>query len=296
MMHGFLRTVRVDGADMTYFEQGDGPPVVLVHGSNSDHRIWSQHCEALSVRYRVIAVSQRYFGTAPWTDDGERFNLSTLADDLGTLVEMLDAGPVTIVGWSFGAAVALTMAVRRRELVQRMFLFEPSLATFVIDPEKTKAALADRLDMMSVAKAHAASGDLAGAVRMFMDGVNADAGAFDRLAPDVKVLMTENARMLPLLFAGPPPPSVTAADLQGLEIPVAIGLGQDSRIAYQIAARTAASLLPLGQLTIVGKARHLWPIQEPREFCRLLLDFLDQKGRECIHQDGAPTTSPSGRQ
>ena len=90
-------------------------------------------------------------------------------------------------------------------------------------------------------------------------------------------MMIENARMLPLLFAGPPPPSVSADDLRGLEIPTTIGLGQDSRIGYQIAARAAQALLPLGRLAIEKNGKHLWPIQEPQAFSRRVLEFLDHE-------------------
>ena len=271
-----LKSIQIEGAQLRYVKFGHGEPVVLVHGSNSDYRIWTEHCELISQRYRVIALSQRYFGGTPWSDAGERFNVSDLANDLGAFVHGLGTGPVTLVGWSFGGAISLTMALRRPDIVKRMFLYEPSLATFVTVPQEAKTALDDRLDMMRAAKPLAAAGDLAGAVREFMNGVNADDGAFDSLSAEVRSMMTENARMLPLLFAGPPPPSVCAADLQGLKVPVTIGIGQDSRIGYQIAARTAASLLPGGQLTVVKSARHLWPIQWPQEFAKLVLDFLDR--------------------
>ena len=264
-----------EGLKFPYAEHGEGDPVVLVHGSNSDHRIWDQHRKIIGSRYRVIAVSQRYFGQDPWSDGGEQFSISTLADDLGSFVRGLGLGPATIVGWSLGDAVSLTMAVRNRQLVKRMFLFEPTLSTFVTDADQAKAAVEDRAAMMNAAKPFVASGNLADAVRLFMDGVNAEDGAFDRLAPEVRMMMTENARMLPLLFAGPPPPSLTAADLRTLDCPVTIALGELSRVGYQIPARAARSLLPFGRLEIVSGAKHLWPIQDPQGFSQLVLNVLD---------------------
>ena len=53
-------TVRVDGATLAYREQGDGEPVVLVHGSASDLRTWEQQVPAISESHRVIAYSRRY--------------------------------------------------------------------------------------------------------------------------------------------------------------------------------------------------------------------------------------------
>jgi pimeloyl-ACP methyl ester carboxylesterase len=264
------------GLKFPYAEHGRGGALVLVHGSNSDHRIWDQHSKIIGSRHRVIALSQRYFGQDPWPDSGEQFSISTLADDLASFVRDLALGPVMIVGWSFGGAISLTMAVRNRQLVTRMLLYEPSLSTFVTEPDEARAAVEDRMGMMKAAKPLAASGDLAGAVRLFMDGVSAEDGTFDRLAPEIQKMMTENARMLPLLFAGPQPPSVAAADLRTLDCPVTIALWELSRVGYQIPARAARSLLPLGRLEIVQGARHLWPIQDPQGFSQLVLNDFDR--------------------
>jgi pimeloyl-ACP methyl ester carboxylesterase len=208
--------------NLSHAEHGEGEPVILVHGSNSDQRIWDQHLKIIGFRYRAIAVCLRYFGGKPWPDTEENFRVSVLADDLAYFVRGLGVGPVTIIGWSLGGAVSLTMALRNRKFVRRMFLYEPSLTTFVTDADDARAAAEDRLAMMSAAKPLAASGYLAGAVRLFMDGVNAEGGAFDRLAPEVQTMMTENARMLPLLFAGPPAPQVSADDLRAFDRPVTI--------------------------------------------------------------------------
>ena len=271
-----LDSVSIDDVDLPYVDQGEGEPVLFVHGSISDYRIWDDHREIIASRYRVIAMSQRYFGMDPWPDSGENFCIQIHGDDLGAFIRGLGVAPVNIVGWSYGAAVCLTMAIQNRDLAKRMFLYEPTLATFVTEPADAKAALEDRMAMSADAKPLADAGDFAGAVRMFVDGVNAEVGTFDRLPPAVRAMMINNARMLPLLFAGPPPPSVTATDLRDLTIPITMVLGKQSRTLYRIAALEARALLPSAELKIVGNARHLWPIQDPPAFSRLVLDFLDQ--------------------
>ncbi len=56
-----MQTLPVNGYDMVYLGVGEGPPLVCVHGSLSDFRIW--HCVVgpLSKRHRVIAPSLRHF-------------------------------------------------------------------------------------------------------------------------------------------------------------------------------------------------------------------------------------------
>jgi len=220
-------------------------------------------------------LTLRYFGTAPRNDDGEKFNIQAHADDLAAFIRTLDLAPVTIVGWSFGGAVCLAMAVQNHGLVRRMFLYEPALATFVTAPEEQTAALEDRIAMSADARRLADAGDLAGALRTFMDGINEEPGTFDGLPHPLKVMTLENARMLPLLFAGPPAPSVTESDMRRLAVPVTLLHGAQTRPFYRIAAKAARSLLPNVEFKTIENGKHLWPIQAPEAFNRLLLDFLD---------------------
>ena len=55
-----VQTVTVDGLRLAYREQGEGEPVVLVHGSASDLRSWDQQLPAIATSYRAIAYSRRF--------------------------------------------------------------------------------------------------------------------------------------------------------------------------------------------------------------------------------------------
>ena len=130
--------------DLPCLEQGSGPLVVLVHASNTDHRIWAPHATIVGRRHRVIAPTQRYFGTAPWPDDGRNFSISTHAADLADFISTRRLEPFALVGWSYGAAVCLKMAVDQPELVQRLILYEPAITSFVHAPEAAATVAADR--------------------------------------------------------------------------------------------------------------------------------------------------------
>jgi pimeloyl-ACP methyl ester carboxylesterase len=263
-----------EGVHLRYLEQGQGDPVVFVHGSNVDHRIWEPHRARYARNYRFIALTQRYFGTDSWPDNGSKFSLQVHADDLAVLLGAVSELPVSVVGWSYGGAVALATAVQHPHLIRKLFLYEPALATFINDPVDAKTAADDRTDMLREAFKTVSDGNLVAAVRVFMDSVNNQKGAFDGLLSTIQNLMIENGRMLPLLFAAPPPPSVTCADLADLQFPVAVVMGKDSRAFYQICSKWASRCIPGARLTSVPNARHLWPIQNPLAFADTVLDFL----------------------
>src|SRR5262245_7273648 len=123
-----------------------------VHASSTDHRIWVPHAKIIAQRYRVIAPTQRYFGTSPWPDDGRTFSISTHAADLADFIDGLQVGPVALVGWSYGAAVCLAMAVEQPEVVRRLVLYEPAIISFVDEPAAAQAAAADRQEMIAPAR------------------------------------------------------------------------------------------------------------------------------------------------
>jgi pimeloyl-ACP methyl ester carboxylesterase len=229
-------------------------------------------------RFRVVAPTQRYFGPSPWLDDGQNFSISTHADDLAEFISGVGLEPVSLVGWSYGAAVCLTMAIQWPELVERLIVYEPAIASLVLAPDDAQVAAADRLEMTGSARARITDGDLSGAVRVFMDGVNDQPGAFDNLAPSVREIMVANRRTLPLLFAAPPP-TLGCDDLKRLEgIPVVVARGEATRAFYRIAAEWTAACIPASTSILVPDARHLFPVEDHARFTGLLLDLIASSG------------------
>ena len=55
-----MTAIVVNVAQLAYIEAGRGAPLVFVHGSLEDLRIWRRQVELFSADYRVIAYSRRY--------------------------------------------------------------------------------------------------------------------------------------------------------------------------------------------------------------------------------------------
>ena len=154
-----VQHARVNDVDFPYLDYSHGVPVVLVHGAPGDHRSWEGQREAVAERYRFIAPTQRYFGTGPWPDDGAGFSMATHADDLAAFLRQIGGGPAHLVGWSYGGAIAIVLAVHHPEWIKSLFVFEPGLATFVTDAGDAQVAGEDRTDMRARAAMAAKAGD-----------------------------------------------------------------------------------------------------------------------------------------
>lgn len=185
----------------------------------------------------------------------------------------LQLSPVTLIGWSYGAAVCLSAAVNHPQLVNKLVVYEPAITSFVQDPVVAERAAQDRLAMTAAAKLEASHGNLESAVRRFMDGVNDQDGTFESLSKHVQEVMIDNARMLPLLFAAPAP-RLTCDDLADLEERVVIVVGGETRPFYMIAAEWAVKCAQNARLVTVPTARHLLPVQDSKRFAELVLGLV----------------------
>jgi pimeloyl-ACP methyl ester carboxylesterase len=273
-----IRQAEVNNVKLTYLEQGRGEPVVFVHGAMSDFRAWEPQREAFAQHYRYIALTQRYFGAAVWTDNGEKFSLATHVDDLAAFIGALNSGPVHLVGWSYGGGIALALTVQHPELVSSLFLFEPSPTTVVTDPVETKVLGEDAKAMVFPAAAACKSGNTFEAARQLFDGVSARPGAFDKLPAEKRALILENARSIPLQFGATANTPLSCAQLGQIKVPVAIVKGELTRPYFVVLADTASRCIPGSRSISIPKGGHLAPAEEPESFNKALLGFLESKG------------------
>ena len=87
---------------------GEGPPVVLVHGLSGSQREWDAVATKLAERCRVITYDHRCHGRSSGSPD---HSWSAFVGDLEALLDDLELRDVTLVGHSFGAGIALEVAV-----------------------------------------------------------------------------------------------------------------------------------------------------------------------------------------
>jgi pimeloyl-ACP methyl ester carboxylesterase len=178
------------------------------------------------------------------------------------------------VGWSYGGAIAIVLAVHHPEWIKSLFVFEPGLATFVTDPGDAQVAGEDRTDMRARAAMAAKAGDTGAAVRLLFDDFTGQPGIVDRLAPAIRASLLDNARTLPLSLFAPPPPSITCAQLGQIAVPVAIARGELARPFYRIAAETAHRCMPGSRLIVIPRGGHLALADHAAAFNEALLSFL----------------------
>jgi sigma-B regulation protein RsbQ len=107
---------------------GTQPAIIFAHGFGCDQSIWRLLTPELAVDYRIVSYDHVGSGRAGvQTYSAARYvDLAGYAEDLVQLVEILDAGPVILVGHSVGAMIGLLAANARPELFRRLVMIGPS--------------------------------------------------------------------------------------------------------------------------------------------------------------------------
>ena len=115
-----------DGTTIAVWVLGDGPPLVLVHGSLQDHSISAALVAELRAGMTTFAMDRRGFGAS---GDGADYAIEREFEDVAAVVDTVAArvnGPVGVWGHSYGAGLAMGGAALTKG-VSHLVLYEPSL-------------------------------------------------------------------------------------------------------------------------------------------------------------------------
>lgn len=117
---GPVRTVPVDGIRLGYRQFGHGPNLLMVTGDTAPMSLWMPYLlEPLSHHFRVTIFDNRGVGYS--TDDRSvRMTVPLMARDTAGLIRALSLRRVTVVGWSMGGEIGLTLAERDPRLIERL--------------------------------------------------------------------------------------------------------------------------------------------------------------------------------
>ena len=114
--------VDLDGVRTWYDETGAGEPLVLLHpgGAGVDSRAFAPNLGALASRFRTFTPERRAHGRTPDVEGPITFE--AMAQDTIHFLEQVVGSPARMLGVSDGATVALLVALRRPDLIERLVL------------------------------------------------------------------------------------------------------------------------------------------------------------------------------
>jgi len=111
----------IDGVRLRYLDAGKGTAVLFIHGFAASLEMWRRTFRAVATRHRALAVDLKGFGWSarPRGD----YSHEAQAALLWKFLDSRDVRDVALVGHSWGASVALAMALQAPDRVRRVALY-----------------------------------------------------------------------------------------------------------------------------------------------------------------------------
>jgi len=264
-----------------YREAGAGPGVVCLHSNASSSAQWRALMELLAPQFRVFAVDSYGSGKSPeWPSD----RVITLSDEAAFIEPVLQkagapvlgaAAPLSLVGHSYGAAVALIAALANPGRVRALALYEPTLFS-LIEAEGPAPNDADGI-RNTVARATAAldAGDKDAAAEHFIDYWIAP-GAWKQTPeprkPQIAASVANVRRWGHALMNEP----ASLAAFRTLDIPVLYMTGKRSTASAHGVARLLTAALPRVEVVEFDKLGHMAPVTNPEPVNAAIKEFLER--------------------
>ena len=110
----------INGLDIHHEVQGEGPPIVFVHGLGATSNVWHAQRVTLSKYYRVIVYDRSGCGRSQRARDG--YSINAWADELAGLLDYLAVPSAVVVGHSLGSMVAQRFAGKYAKRTRALIL------------------------------------------------------------------------------------------------------------------------------------------------------------------------------
>jgi pimeloyl-ACP methyl ester carboxylesterase len=239
-------TAKVNGIDLYYRIEGDGPPLLLLHGGLANSDYWSKEIPVLAKKFKVIAVDSRGHGRSTFTDEPISYEL--MASDVVALLDTLHIERADLVGWSDGGIIGLELAIHHPERLNKVVAYGANYNPFGV-----------RADI--------------GQNEKFNKFIEQAAADYQKIAPDPT---RWDAFLANISNMWATEPNFTPEQLGAITTPILILDGKEEEAIDTNHTKKMADLIPGAELILMPGVGHFAPLEKPEEFSQIVLNFLAQ--------------------
>ncbi len=268
--------VEIDGATLHYQEFGEesNPTLILIHGFTASTHVWHTVAPLLATQnFHVIAVDLIGFGYSDKPSWFE-YTIAAQAHIVGRLMNRLGIGKATIIGSSYGGAVAATLALDYAERVEKLVLVGAVANDDALDTPILKLAFLPLIGEICTP--------------FLLDSKRySEARMKDSLAPESQYLVTKEsvASVMRPLKAKDAHRSVLASarnwdanriqeDAHLINQPTLLIWGEDDKIIPPRNGEMLYDEILNSRLVILKNCGHLPPEEKPERFVALVGEFV----------------------
>lgn len=245
-------------------DEGQGEPVLLLHGLGGDHTVWDYQIPPMAASYRILAPDLRGHGRSP-LPEGARYTFGELEGDVQKLLEDRTVGPAHLVGLSGGGLLALRLVLDDPGRFRTLALFG---ALGHMD-NHTRAVGQNWADTLRDEGPAAYSRRLA--MDLFApDWLEAHMDLAERIAQSQEERDLKGVVQWALAMKD----FDVRSRLGKIRTPTLILHGLDDNVVDPSHARLLRQAIPGSEVRLFPNTGHLIPIERPDETAQILLDWF----------------------
>ena len=254
--------------------RGNGAPLVLLHGWGLNVRVWDTLAPALEAHRQIIAVDLPGHGRSPWQD--RCASASAQVQWIGeTVAQRIGRMPYALLGWSFGAQLALRWAVQPPADLQppSHLMLIAATPRFTLGPDWPYGTPEARLLHMAAGL----TSDYLQIVSDFLELQVRGSAVGSRVLEQLSAALFTHGEAVPQALAADLDALRTTdlrALLAGIDIPALVLAGQYDRVVPPGACAALAAALPRARLVEIPRAAHAPFLSHTAEVADLLVQFL----------------------
>ena len=264
---------RINGVNLFWEMTGNaGEPLMLVHGSWTDHQNWDRVVPELSRNLRVVTYDRRGHSQSE-RPDGQGFVREDV-DDLAALINYLNLAPANIAGNSFGAIITLKLSIQHPELFKTMFIHEPPLFTLLEGQPETEKAFRVASERVGAVVNLLRQGKNEEGAELFVDTIAFGPSTWKTLPPLLQQTFIYNA---PTWLDELNDDESLRIDLEKLKKfykPVFLSQGAASAPFFPVVNDKNADSLPNVHRNTFANAGHVPQLSHPTEYVQALTAFI----------------------
>ncbi|MER8184391.1 alpha/beta hydrolase [Kitasatospora sp. NPDC094015] len=264
-----MSEIDVNGVSLYHEAHGEGPGVILVHGSWSDADGWARVVPGLAGRCRVVAYDRR--GHSRSEDPPGQGSVHQDVADLAALIEELGLAPAFVCGNSFGALIALRLAVARPDLVRGLAVHEPPALGLLRDDPELAALSRQFVERNEPVRVLLEAGESAAAAELFVDTVAFGPDSWPRVPAPLRHTFIRNAPSYLDELRDPEAFDLDLAALARYRDPVLLTRSDNSPPLFEPVLDRIALTLPQAESHLYRGAGHVPHVTEPAEYVALVL-------------------------
>ena len=260
--------IETNGARLYSEAEGDGDPLLLIHGGLGSLRMWDGVVPALAARYRVLRYDTRGWGRSETEDVEFRDH-----DDAAAVLDHFGVESAFVVGQSRGGMFALDLALDRPERVRALVSVAGGIGGFQPEIPESERPPWDEMERLWEAKDWEALSELE--TKTWVDGWGQPE---DRVDPEIRRTVKgwiEDAYRAEKPWGKPQklePPAVERLDQ--LQAPLLVLIGQADEPGGVVAERHLSAAVSGARVVEFPNVAHMIQLEEPERFTQVVLDFL----------------------